>query len=72
MEQTVNLGKFLSGVRRAKKNPVKLTDLLYLKEALLEERYEECAEFIAIAREFGAQPFEVQNLLEDPRRTPQV
>jgi hypothetical protein len=53
-----------------KRHPVKLTALLYLQEALKEERYEECAEFIRVAREFGAQPFEIQQLLEDRRRRP--
>ena len=57
-------------VRRIKRHPVKLTALLYLREALGAERYEECAEFIAIAHEFGAKPFEVQDILEDPRRVP--
>ena len=52
------------------KHPVKLTALLYLKEALLKERYEICAEVIALAQEFGATNSEVQGLLEDPRRTP--
>ncbi|HTL47516.1 MAG TPA: hypothetical protein VL688_05580 [Verrucomicrobiae bacterium] len=52
------------------KDPVKLTALLYLKEALQGERYEECAEFIATAQEFGATQREIQNLLEDPRRIP--
>ena len=51
-------------------HPVKLTALLYLKEALSREKYEKCAEIIAVAREFGAQPFEIQDLLEDPRRSP--
>ena len=55
---------------RIKKHPVKLTALLYLREALLAERYEECAELIAVAKEFGAELFEVQYLLEDPRREP--
>ena len=58
------------GVRKFKRDPVKLTALLYLREALLEERYEECAQCIAIALEFGAHPLEIQNLLEDPRRLP--
>lgn len=58
------------GLTRIKKNPVKLTALLYLREALLEERYEECAEIIAIAHEFGAHDFEIQYLLEDARRRP--
>ena len=52
------------------RHPVKLTALLYLREALREERYEECADQIAIAMEFGAKAFEIQNLLEDPRRMP--
>lgn len=51
-----------------KDHPVKLTALMYLKEALLEERYEDCKELIAVAREFGAQAIEILNLLEDPRR----
>jgi len=54
------------------KDPVKLTALLYLREALLREQYEECAEFIATAKEFGANEFEIQNLLEDPRRMPKT
>ena len=52
------------------KHPVKLTALLYLKEAVLKEQYEICAETISIAKEFGATPSEVRNLLEDPRRNP--
>ena len=60
------------GSRRAltQKHPVKLTALFYLKEVLLREQYEKCAEIIKIAQEFGAAPYEVQDLLEDPRRTP--
>ena len=53
-----------------RKNAVKLTALLYLKEALVREQYEKCAELVETAKEFGAQPFEIQDLLEDPRRTP--
>jgi len=53
---------------RVKKNPVKLTALLYLREALLDEKYEECAELIEIAQEFGAQAFEIRNILEYPQR----
>ena len=52
------------------KHPVKLTALLYLKEALLKERYEDCAVILAVAREFGAASFEIQDLLEDQRRSP--
>ena len=52
------------------KNPVKLTALLYLKEALLKEQYEECPGIVGIAREFGAAEFEIRDLLEDARRKP--
>ena len=52
------------------KNPVKLTALLYLREALRKERYEDCAQFVRVAKEFGAQEREIVELLEDPRRTP--
>lgn len=52
------------------KHPVKLTALLYLKDALRQERYEVCSDIIAVAKEFGATTSEVQRLLEDPRRSP--
>jgi hypothetical protein len=53
-----------------KKNPIKLTALLYFREALVQERYEECAHFITVAKQFGAQPMEIEELMEDPRRLP--
>jgi len=56
--------------RIIQRHPVKLTALLYLRDALIEERYEECAFFIEVAKEYGAQPIEIQYLLEDRRRRP--
>ena len=56
--------------RVTSRHPVKVTALFYLKEALLNEVYEECPLAIEIAKEFGAQEFEIQDLLEDPRRRP--
>jgi len=56
--------------RRRSRDPVKLTALIYLREALIAERYEGCAEIIAIAKEFGALDEEIRVLLEDPRRHP--
>jgi len=53
-----------------KKHPVKLTALLYLREALLRQRYERCPELIRVAREWGAQDREIEELLEDARRMP--
>lgn len=55
---------------RAGRHPLRLTALLDLSQALREERYEDCAEIIAIAREFGAGENEVRSLLEDRRRVP--
>ena len=52
------------------KHPVKLTALLYLKEALAQQQYERCPEIISVAREFGAAEFEIRDLLEDQRRSP--
>jgi hypothetical protein len=56
--------------RLVAKHPLKLTALLYLREALLKEDYETCAQIVQIAKEFGAADFEVDYLLEDPRRSP--
>lgn len=60
------------GRKRSKRShhPVKITALWYLKEALIREQYERCKEIIAVAEEFGAAPYEIQDLLEDPRRSP--
>jgi hypothetical protein len=55
---------------RRSHHPVKTTALWYLKDALIREQYEKCKEIIAVAEEFGAQPYEVRDLLEDPRRSP--
>lgn len=56
--------------RAVNRDPVKLTALLYLKEALVKQQYEVCPDIIAVAKEFGADEVEVQDLLEDPRRSP--
>ncbi len=51
-------------------NPLKLTALLYLKEALVKEQYEICRDIVSTAKEYGATEAEIRNLLEDPRRSP--
>lgn len=68
MNVTTGIRKF--PLRQYARDPVALTALWYLKEALLEEKYEKCAEFIAVAKEFGAKKTDIQALLEDPRRRP--
>ena len=60
----------ISRRRRRTRDPVKLTALIYLREALIAERYEDCPGFIAIAKEFGALDEEILVLLEDSRRHP--
>ena len=64
--KSFRLGRF----RGPNMHPLKLTALLYLKEALLAEKYEDCGEIVATALEFGAERLEIQYLLEDPRRMP--
>ncbi len=51
-------------------HPLKVTAPWYLKEALVRDQYEKCAEIVALAKEFGAADFEINLLLEDPRRSP--
>lgn len=62
--------QFQNQKRKLTQHPVRLSALWALREALLEERYEECREIIAIAKEFGATSSEIYYLLEDPRRRP--
>jgi len=56
--------------RGLRRHPLRLTALLYLRESLLQERYEECEICIKIACQFGARHYEIRNILEDPRRMP--
>ena len=69
MNPTMNVSA-VARCRRRSRDPVRLTALIYLREALIEARYEDCAEMIAIAKEFGALDAEIRLLLEDPRRHP--
>ena len=70
MSNVTQLGKALNLAGRVGRHPLKLSALLALREALLQEKYEECADIVAIAKEFGAKNFEIYYLLEDPRRNP--
>ena len=44
---------------------LKATALLYLKEALFKEKYEDCAGLIQNAKDFGAEAQEISGLLTD-------
>lgn len=70
MDTAKQRGRLFQRVVNDKSHPVKLTALLYLKQALQKEQYEMCSDLIAIAKEFGAKEVEIENLLEDPRRNP--
>lgn len=69
MKQTIRFPKSKRFIT-IQRHPVKLTALLYLREAVMLENYEVCAEFIRTAKEFGASAPEVQAILEDSRRVP--
>jgi len=58
------------GIPQIGRQPTKIRALFNLREALVTERYEACAELIRRAKELGARDSEVRLLLEDPRRTP--
>ena len=42
---------------------LKVTALLYLKEALYKEKYEECAELIDAAKGYGVEQEEIQKII---------
>ncbi len=44
---------------------LKATSLLYFKDALLNQRYEDCAELIRAAKSFGAQPGEISRIIAE-------
>lgn len=44
---------------------LKATSLLYFKEALLKEQYEDCTEFIRTAKRFGAQQGEIREVIAE-------
>ena len=70
MANLARTGPKHSDQKRRIGHPLRLTALLALREALVQERYEECREIIVIAKEFGARDSQIYYLLEDPRRNP--
>jgi 4-aminobutyrate aminotransferase-like enzyme len=47
---------------------LKATSLLYLREALLKQKYEDCTELIQTAKEFGAQQNEISGIIAEAVR----
>ena len=56
------------GLRVPKSDPVMVTALIYLRDALRAEKYEECAICVKIAQDFGASPADLRPILENPFR----
>lgn len=46
-------------------NTLKVTALLYFKEALVKEQYETCAELLQSARGYGANPNEIHAVIDE-------
>lgn len=44
---------------------LKATSLLYFKDALVNQRYEDCAELVRAAKSFGAQPGEISRVIAE-------
>ena len=47
---------------------LKVTALIYLKEALQNEKYEECTELTKIAKRFGARTSEIKGVITESNR----
>ena len=52
-----------AGKQAAADETLKVTTLLYLKEALEQERYENCAELIQTAKKFGANTSDISQVI---------
>ena len=52
----------------ARDEVLKTTALLYFKEALLNEQYEDCARLVRIAKGFGAQQGEISAVIAEHNR----
>lgn len=46
--------------------------LMMLRQALIEERYEECGDLVRIAGEAGVSHREVKRLLRNPEASPEI
>ena len=49
--------------RYSENRSLKITALLYLKQALNQEKYEDCADLVKQAKEFGAHKDEVRRII---------
>ncbi len=51
---------------------LKATALLYFQDALLKSEYEECAELIAVAKQYGATQSDINDTIADYLRNPKA
>jgi len=59
----VNHGRKNNQDVNSRENMLKVTALLYLKEALYKERYEECPQLIEVAKRYGVEQDEIQKVI---------
>ena len=52
----------------ARDEVLKTTSLLYFKEALFNEEYEDCKELVWIAKRFGARKDDIRKVIADSNR----
>ena len=52
----------------ARDEVLKVTSLLYFKEALFNEEYEDCKELIRIAKRFGARQTDIRRVIAESNR----
>jgi len=56
----------------ARDEVLKATSLLYFKEALFNEEYEDCRELIRIAKRFGARQTDIRRVIDQSNRGARV
>lgn len=59
----INQGDKTNRNLNSRENLLKVTALLYLKEALYKEKYEECPELIEVAKRYGVEQEEIQKVI---------
>ena len=60
----VRIGRAVTPAEQQARHVVLMTALVYLREALAMEQYEECREIIALAQGFGATELQIQQALQ--------
>ena len=60
----VRIGRAVTPAEQQAQHVVVMTALVYLREALAMEQYEECRQIITLAQEFGATELQIQQTLQ--------